>query len=305
MKRQTMAIILGFMFSSFSHAGLLITEENDVIFGDDSQYTQGAEFRWFMEPIVDGDSALVRTFSIKNQFYTPKDIINPNPQPNDRPWGGLTAVSYGELKSDDFVLTHWEMFAGVAGDWSHSDDIQEWFHRSTHNKMPGGWSNQIPNEVVLNVQGEASKNMIDMFVDGKRVFGIEGGVVADVGTAFMDVGIFNVAKLGWNVPACRGVCGINPKALESKSGSVYMFGGWSEKGVLHNITLNGSIWQDGPHQDLERLVTDLWWGGTVGWSIAGFEMSMSFTARRRSKEFVGQAEDQQWGELALGLGKTF
>jgi len=300
---------LGLLFASAILAagnvfgGMTVTEENDMLYGSDDNYTQGLEFRWWGERKTVRDKGRTWTLALRNLIYTPTDITNSQPQPGDRPWAGLTAASYGELEAENGVLTMWDAMLGAVGDWAASDFFQTEWHRITNNRLPRGWDNDIPNEPVANVQLLRSWELVGRQAGNVKWLAVEAGGLADVGTAFDDAAAFCQAQVGLNPPSCRGLGVIGPKDLGGWS--AYLFGGGMAKAVLHNVMLGGSLWQDGPSQDMEWLVCDLWWGACVSKDVLGFGLSATFTGSYRTKEFRGQGEDQEWGSLKLGFGRAF
>lgn len=288
-----------------------LREENDY-FGlpeSDYYYTQGIELRYLSEPVVTNGIKTRSVYGVRNVFYTPRDIAIAEPQPDDRPWAGLTAITYArwEWTRDEFVTREWLL--GAVGGWSQSDNIQTWFHKVVGCQKPMGWSNQIPDEVVLNYTEE---HFVKMFESGSRTgWGSDVAKVYgySVGNAFVFAEGGAIGRAGWKVPDDYRTQPIVPTIdMGANELSAYLLAGFVGKAVLHNITLGGSLFQDGPSQDLMPAVLDAKAGFvfSVGRIFgSGMDFDLSYQMLWRSREFQKQETIESYGSITLGLGRRF
>lgn len=311
MKR--VAILVWLIGVSMAMAGgFILKEENDVwaLPPTDHYYTQGLELQYACDAEKNGDAVTRKLYGIRNLIYTPSDISIAAPQPWDRPWAGLTAGTCveWELKKNQFTTKQWML--GVVGPWSQSEQIQTWFHKVIGSRKPMGWANQIPNEPILNY----TWNRYDtMWAVGEGSWGADltRRYGYSVGTAFVNAEGSFLGRAGWNLPLDFGMGPIQPTlptlTLTSRF-SAYIFTEAVGRAVFHNVTLGGSLFQDGPSQELKPFVSDNTFGAALAVrSIFGSktDLGMSYTQVFRSREFIGQEDNMQFASIAISLMRGF
>jgi lipid A 3-O-deacylase len=89
-------------------------------------------------------------------IYTPQDITRPEPQPLDRPWGGLLYYeqAYAFLSPDRHTLTTLTGQLGVTGRASLAEPAQKLAHRLLDRPRPAGWDNQIGGSLAFMASAE-------------------------------------------------------------------------------------------------------------------------------------------------------
>ena len=103
---------------------LSVSYENDLIgSGSDQNYTSGVQFNYFnverkppeiLNLLADSwlgfdiGEATATSYALGQKIYTPKNISNPNAQPNDRPWAGWL---YGSVGLSNVSKEHVDSFA--------------------------------------------------------------------------------------------------------------------------------------------------------------------------------------------------
>jgi hypothetical protein len=300
MKINIQIILLALFMSVIStNAGLQITEENDVFYHTDRYYTQGASIKWYEKSNY--------SYGIRNIMYTPQDIAIPEPQPEDRPWAGVTALTIGKINYVPDGMVSWETQLGVVGAWSQSEQIQSWVHKQIGSRHPEGWSNQVPNEVEVNLNIQRSWCLGEYKFKQVRVFSFELGGVANVGTLVDDIGSFSAVHIGYNTPKAHGVQTIMPTSIQQLPFdiSVDCFASIVAKYVAHNTMLDGSFFQDGPKQDLEPLVYDKQIGVKLITTLWGFDTTLGYIMTERSVEFKKQEYPQRYGTVIIAFGYSF
>jgi len=304
MKQVWLTLSLVMLAGSVLAGGFRIREENDLFVLDhtDRYYTQGLQLDYMDDAEQEGDGSVTRRlYGLRNVFYTPTNIKDPDPQPWDRPWAGLTALSYTTWERSKTGFTRSEWMVGVVGEWSYSEEIQVWFHGLIDSPRPEGWSNQIPNEVVANYTIERYRpfwtaGSYDGW--GMDLAGLYGG---SLGTAFVYGELGLTYRAGWNLPRDYGAGVIIPTVVRESPWSAYVFSTLSEKLMLHNVMLGGSFFQDGPKQDLKPFVADAVFGASIGY--AGLELS--YATDYRSREFKGQEDTEHFGDITLSYIREF
>ena len=216
MKRLVFLAVL--VLAAQALAGTIsLKEENDwfAYRHKDQYYTQGLLLSYREDPTISTNG--VRKWSeygLRNQFYTPKDIEIAAPQPDDRPWAGLTAVSMADWVVDRSGATMTEYLFGVAGSWSRSEQIQTTVHKWIGSATPMGWSNQIPDEIVVNVSKRwyfpRAKwgNRNNWCADATEIWG------GSLGNAFVNAEVAALFRAGYRVPTDYRTEIIFPTAVE-------------------------------------------------------------------------------------------
>jgi len=174
-----------------------IYEDNDFINiagdGTDKGYTNGTRFdyffqkshpsRFFMDrwfPITGEGSVNIFSYSLMQVMLVPNDISKPQPDKNDWPYAGALVLSHSLYSTDPVqkFSIQTELVAGVTGPLALAGPTQTWVHRVIGYTRPEGWNDQMPNDVLLNLNIQAEK----MIWQPGRVFELMGGGQAQVGT---------------------------------------------------------------------------------------------------------------------------
>jgi lipid A 3-O-deacylase len=224
--------------------------------------------------------------------FTPADISNPEPQANDRFWGGylyLGAVAQFRRKDRLDVLDTVEFNYGFVGPAALAEQVQKTIHYLTDSTQPQGWSNQLKNEPAANLTYMRHKRALSLN-DGPGTLGLDvqahgGGAVGTVysylnGGATLRFGrnIAGVPLGTIDVPSLGGVG-------QWQRGRWYLFQRVDLRLVLHNIFLDGSLFRSDPHiTNVEKKRYVLF--GNTGVSYEVNEKSrLSVSFNRRSSEF--------------------
>lgn len=150
------------------------TYENDSRFNTDRFYTSGIQFstksandtrgqfakrlsrslcRWLE---CDDTKVLTSQYNLGQLIYTPQDITRREPQPFDRPWGGLLYYeqAYAFLSPDQRSLTTLTGQIGVTGPASLAEPAQRTWHRLMDRPRPEGWDNQLGGSLGIMASAE-------------------------------------------------------------------------------------------------------------------------------------------------------
>lgn len=313
-----------------------LTFENDLFFGSDRFYTNGVQLEvsrlwktgeYVVGPVLGalcsklgcgGQSLLTSSHKVGQLMYTPEDISNPNPQPQDRPWAGMLyyAQDYDFLSSDKKMLTTFTGQVGIVGPYSYVEETQKYIHETFHATIPQGWDNQIDGELGIMAIVERRSNIDKLshsFSDGNNF----------VSTGFWRVALGNImtfAGAGLSLsfgkdlaPVSERGPGIGVKNFTGVSKSCIF--DWLQcsagasvelRMMFYNVFLDGPVFSAGPSVDRRLLVAD----GSLKMrldfprtrsSLLG-PWFMQFTATRRTPEFSSTktVDSHTFGALTVG-----
>jgi lipid A 3-O-deacylase len=306
--------------------------ENDIFAGkgSDSNYTSGLKatwssavrddypdiwpHRWFY-PVIKflpfektPDRRRNISISLGQDIYTPADIEAEELIEDDRPYAGITYLSFGfhnRLQRDMDTL---EMVLGIVGPDSYAEECQKAIHKVFDDKEPQGWDNQLKNEPVLNLVYEHKKKITESVMPG----GFGHDLILNTGGALGNMMIFyNLGlnlRLGWNLPDDFGNYPIRPASAingafdakdprystQGKMG-VYLFACTEGRAVMHNIFLDGNTFKDSHSVNSEPVVADCM--GGIGVITGQYQIYFAYVDR--TKEFDDQEESQKFGSFNI------
>jgi len=306
--------------------------ENDYFAGDDSNYTNGLKLtyssaiqenypdvwphRWFY-PLIkklpfekSPDKRRNITISLGQNIYTPVDIEEEELIEDDRPYAGITYVSFGvhsSLKRDMDTL---ELHLGIVGPDSYAEQCQKAIHKIFDDIEPQGWDNQLNNEPILGIVYEHKKKI----TQSRSALGLGHDLIINTGGGLgNDMTYYNLGlnlRLGYNIPDDFGNYPIHPASAingsfdtsdprysgQSNFG-IFVFGASEGRAVLRNIFLDGNTFSDSHSVDSKPVVADCLTG--VGIIAGPALISMAYVYR--TKEFETQKEAQKFGSINVSV----
>lgn len=278
-----------------------IANENDVYTfrNQDKYYSNGLLFHFRFVPESgkwlspkSNDTKFIVDFELIHKFFTPQDVRFDDVDEYERPYAGWlnTGVSFSLFPSES-VRWMYGAELGVVGKASGGEGLQTWYHNAVGFPKPRGWQYQIPNEPFVNLKAAFDKQ----FVVAPRTFDVVSSTEIKVGTGqtnAMQRVDFRLGKLfSLNNSAFKNaLIGRGRSAFENRA---YFFAGYGIQYVLHDITIQGSLWNDNaPHtEDIVPWVRHL----RIGWAAssrnATFKMTYNWLSREvknaRSQAYIG------------------
>jgi lipid A 3-O-deacylase len=175
-KKNAVIVFIYFIFTAVmlaAHAGQLNVQlENDGLFANDGNYTNGFSLSWESKPQDSNQqSPLTRMptlhqlqyhlrlpitpthsawgLKISQRMWTPNVISVIAPQSDDRPYAGLLeieshTVDYGPI----FAQKIW-LALGITGHKSKAEYVQTKIHALIGSTSPLGWQNQVQQQITL------------------------------------------------------------------------------------------------------------------------------------------------------------
>lgn len=278
-----------------------IANENDVYTfrNQDKYYSNGLLFHYRFVPergkwlsSKSTNTKFIVDFELIHKFFTPQDIRFEDIDEYERPYAGWlnTGVSFSRFSSPS-VRWMYGIELGVVGGASGGEALQSWYHNAVGFPRPRGWEYQIPNEAFVNLKAAFDKQ----FMLAPKTFDIVSSTELKVGTATTNVMQrldFRLGKL-FNLNSSdfkNALIGKGRSAFENRA---YFFAGYGIQYVLHDITIQGSLWNDNaPHtEDIVPWVRHL----RVGWAVssrnATFKMTYNWLSpevkNARSQAYIG------------------
>jgi hypothetical protein len=113
--------------------------------------------KWF--PTAGAGSVNTFSNSIMQVMLVPNDISKAQPDKYDWPYSGALTLSHGLYSSNAVrkFSIRTEFIAGVIGPLSLAEQTQTWVHNIIGYTRPEGWHDQMPGDVLLNVNLQVEK----------------------------------------------------------------------------------------------------------------------------------------------------
>lgn len=233
----------------------------------------------------DGDPEYGYGHALGQNMYTPNDLTNPNPQPDDRPWAGYLYYSWisevtHRLADQQDVQNLFELQVGLVGPGAGARFAQTAIHELNFLDAPKplGWSNQLRNEPTVNLNYQWRKKI------GSETFDIVPNFGFGLGTVMTFANAGATMRIGRHIQSFPQLL-ITPANAATKLPEpleYYIFVGGDGRFVAHNIFLDGNTFRDGQEINLDRndFVFDLKAGFAVRYKAWRFD----YTWVRRGEE---------------------
>jgi lipid A 3-O-deacylase len=322
---MTRSLILGLMLLAAPsaaradhHEPLNLIEENDSFIGGvDRHYTQGLQLSQTFAPapkngiddfvqnlMLPGGGDQWRSGWFAGQtMYTPENLFAANPPTNDQPYGGWLYGGLRDYRYDDDVLDKVEITLGVTGPASLAGNVQKWWHAIGlfGGVKPDGWHYQLRDEpgLILSDQRIWRVTLADGPVEAEIL--PEANIA--VGNIFDYAAAGGMFRIGQNLKADWGPPRIQPALSGADFQSVddfawYAFAGAEGRAMGRNIFLDGNTFESSRSVAKDTLVWDLDAG--LALQFPAFRILGSYSMR--SREFVGQRQEDQLASFTLSFG---
>ena len=269
-----------------------LEEENDK-FGQDNldrYYTQGLRFT-----LQTGDHAYL---AVGQEINTPSDTSNPNPPDTDMAYSGALYLAYGHghvfsRGGRNDVLVSVELKAGLIGPGAGGETIQNKFHDLIGTPQAVGWGTQLPDELLLNLDGEF-RHRFDLDGPDRDTRDLIARAVLQLGTMRTEA-IFGAqfrwgSDLGrsWGHSYIRHSNGYDPSSdLRAPSKAGFSFWGFADtqvEVVVRNYATDGTNFRDSRAVTRSPIILQAALGATLQLSSC----SLTYFCAARTKEFETQ-----------------
>lgn len=279
-----------------------VTEENDKFApaNKDRYYTQGLKVA-----VNRGDHTF---FSLTQEINTPSDTSNPNPSLDDQPYSSALYVGWGygrilERGGRRDVMFSVEAKLGVIGPSAGGETIQNKFHDLIGSPQSTGWGTQIPDEVLLNIDGEFRRRFD---LDGAERDGRDliARAVLELGTMRTEAILGAQFRWGtqldraWGHSYIRHSNGYDPHdprrvALTTPDFAAWGFLDSQVEVVVRNYATDGGNFRESRGVNRNPIVFQC----AAGVTLQAYGCSVSYFIAIRTKEFETQADPHWFGGL--------
>lgn len=243
------------------------------------------------------------------KIYTPRELSDPRPIANDRPYAGWTYLGLMLQRADRGRATptaeHLELDIGLLGPMSQAGYMQELVHDEFEQEEPRGWRHQVQNEVGVDLKYQRRwRYNVAQDENGMPIAQVLPYADATVGTVHINASAGAVFRYGVNLPDDFGPARqdwgrdyTSAQGGTSRGPTAYVFIRPAGQVVVHDTTLGDSFFQDNPVEvDPYPVVFEVQAGIAV--QLFGhvlFQYSQTFN----SLQYEGQPEWDSYGSLVV------
>ena len=277
--------------------------ENDAVSTlkgtSDQYYTSGLRLGWTsgtdnqppaisdLNRLIWGPGVQRIAIGIQQSIFTPRFTqVNP-PLQGDRPYAGALLATVNLISDTDMTRSVAGIQAGVVGSYAGGYQVQNGFHSLIGDTPNRGWSHQLPNQPILQIQAERIWRLplISRYGISADVLPALSGAAGDDRT-YAQIG--GTVRIGQGLASDFGTPRISPGLdgtdayKNTRPIAWYFFAGADGQAVGYDVTLNGSTFRSNePH------VSKIWDVGEVEGGAAALwhGLRLSYTQTWQTQEF--------------------
>ncbi len=292
--------------------------ENDAVSTQsgtsDQYYTSGLRIGWTsgtdnqppgisdLNRAIWGEGVQRIAFGLQQSIFTPRQTQIDPPDPHDRPYAGVLLATANLISDTDLSRSVAGLQAGVLGSYAGGYQVQNGFHSLIGDTPNRGWSHQLPNQPILQLQAARIWRFPVVSAYGVSVDLLPAAAAAG-GDFRTYAQLGGTVRIGQGLDSDFGTARISPgldgsDAFKGTRRFVwYGFAGVDGQAVLYDATLQGSTFRSGePH------VSKIWDVGEFegGLAVIYHGVRLSYTQSWQTQEFNGQRSGLfNFGSVAL------
>lgn len=277
--------------------------ENDFFAAADRNYTQGYNIE-FVTPALKKnpvnflffkpESSIIKYgISVEHIGFTPRNYVSPIIQFGDRPFASAISLkSFTVATNAEKKRRIGQSFSvGVIGPAAFAKEMQTAIHKAIGDKKPGGWGNQIQNDVVINYKLDYEKQLLNL----NNVLTLQGTSSFQAGTLFTNAAVGGNATFGLlNSPFSL--------SGNKKKFQLYIYAEPTARVIAYDATLQGGVFnKSSPYtiasEDIKRFTGQF----NYGLVIRINKLYLEYAQTKISREFT-TGEATNWGGVKIGIG---
>lgn len=273
----------------------------------DRNYTLGTRTVWYGETGamprravsvaerfgVGRDARARVSFSLGQELYTPDAISKRTPILDDRPYaawlyGGATLTSMNATRARSLDLR-----VGAIGPDARGEEVQTWWHRREHIRLPRGWRWQLANEVGARATLDQRWRPL-----GYRRF---ANVVPDahvtLGNVLTEAGAGTTVALGARLPDDFGPGTPQGPEAHVRGARLYAFARGEGRAIARDLFLDGNTFVKSQRVHHLPFVAEAQLGLGVRLGALGVRYTFSHT----TQQFRERNDYQEYGSIAVSF----
>ena len=270
-----------------------VTLDNDMFIGNDSGYTNGIYFTYFVGsesdrlkparltrglqwtmPDRDPDFEYNAT-TLGQVMGTPSDITIESLQPEDIPYSGLIFIQQTNITVFEAYADKASVVLGAIGPTSGAEQSQKVVHKIVGSDEPQGWRYQLENELVFQVsRGRVWRTWHSTSNHSDVLFGsdLKLGTIESSATAGVMFRYGRDIEQTYSTAILTNDRTSNPVNVD---GGWYLYAGASAAYIEHLIFLDGNTFRDSPSVDYDPMQVDFHLGFTYAWQDVSMSVAMN------------------------------
>lgn len=241
---------------------------------------------------------------IAQRMYTPRDLQR-TPFAREHPYAGYLYLSFAFQRADDRRHDHFGLDVGVIGPSSGAGSIQKWIHNTFPDEIfPLGWETQLDDEPTINFNYTRTWKAPKAKLGDSLEFELLPRAGFDLGTVSVAAKTEMTARIGLNLPKDFGPAAlldfkdhtVSHTDAHDKDWSVYLYGSMGVDLVLHDVFLDGNVFQDSRSAQREALVHEFSFGLVARYKALYLGWSQHF----QSERFELQGSTHAYGSIVFG-----
>lgn len=292
--------------------------ENDAVSTlkgtSDQYYTSGLRLGWTSG--TDNQPAVISNLNrfiwgpgvqriavgLQQSIFTPRNTQSNVTVPGDRPFAGSLLATVNLISDTDMTRSVAGIQAGVVGSYAGGYQVQNGFHSIIGDTLNRGWSRQLPNQPILQIQAGRTWRL-----PLATRYGISADVLPTVSGAAGDYRTYaqigGTVRIGQGLDSDFGTPRISPglDGTDAYKGTRrfawYAFAGADGQAVAYDVTLDGSTFRSNqPH------VSRIWDVGEFegGAALIFHGFRLTYTQTWQTQEFKGAKSGLfNFGSIAL------
>ncbi len=314
-----------FVWSS-TQSTLSLKVDNDGVYGMDREYTSGLFLSytsrpitpyWFAKPFslsIWGASSIDKwEVMIGHKMWTPSDIEQYTPAPNERPYAGFLHSEFNYISLHPQQAQRFNLTIGTTGDSALSEQAQKIVHSITKSGDPNGWDYQIDDKVAGSIGYLSHFNLYRTAYDPHYAWELSAIGEVNVGNFRSDISSGMMLRWGSDLAANFGSAQIDSETpfragmIGASRSAWFVFAGLEARYRFNDLTIEGDRPLDGlalPPSAYQVTLEPLQATAVLGAVWYGPYVGASFTLTTSNADYK-ESKHRTHGTGALSLFAFF